>query len=59
MLYPRVSYRLLFTPTLSHSVAAANDIDPNLQGLPFDSTPTQFDGQFFVDTQLKGTGFPG
>ena len=43
----------------SHSVAAANDVDPTRNGLPFDSTPTQFDGQFFVETQLVGTGFPG
>lgn len=43
----------------SHSVAAANDVDPARNGLPFDSTPERFDGQFFVDTQLRGTGFPG
>lgn len=45
--------------SVSHSVAAANDIDPTVQGLPFDSTPTQFDGQFFLDTQLRGILFPG
>ena len=44
---------------LSHSVAAANDIDPTIQGLPFDSTPQQFDGQFFLETQLRGVLFPG
>nr|P11543.1 RecName: Full=Ligninase LG5; AltName: Full=Diarylpropane peroxidase; AltName: Full=Lignin peroxidase; Flags: Precursor [Phanerodontia chrysosporium]AAA33734.1 ligninase precursor [Phanerodontia chrysosporium]AAA33739.1 lignin peroxidase precursor [Phanerodontia chrysosporium]CAA39033.1 lignin peroxidase [Phanerodontia chrysosporium] len=43
----------------AHSVAAANDIDPNIQGLPFDSTPGIFDSQFFVETQLAGTGFTG
>ena len=43
----------------SHSVAAANDVDPTIQGLPFDSTPSQFDGQFFLDSQLRGVAFPG
>ncbi len=37
----------------------ADDIDPTLQGLPFDSTPSTFDTQFFVETQLRGTLFPG
>ncbi|EKM51597.1 uncharacterized protein PHACADRAFT_212237 [Phanerochaete carnosa HHB-10118-sp] len=43
----------------AHSVAASNDIDPTIEGLPFDSTPGIFDSQFFVETQLVGTGFPG
>ncbi|KAJ7431424.1 manganese peroxidase 1 [Mycena galericulata] len=43
----------------SHSIAGADDIDPTLQGLPFDSTPSVFDTQFFVETQLRGTLFPG
>ncbi|GJE95276.1 lignin peroxidase [Phanerochaete sordida] len=43
----------------AHSVAAANDVDPTHNGLPFDSTPGIFDSQFFVETQLVGTGFPG
>ncbi|KAF7305266.1 Peroxidase [Mycena chlorophos] len=43
----------------SHSIAGADDIDPNLSGLPFDSTPSTFDTQFFVETQLRGTVFPG
>ena len=47
------------TPLLSHSVAAANDVDPTIQGLPFDSTPGLFDSQFFVETQLRGVAFPG
>ena len=42
-----------------HTIAAANDIDPTAVGLPFDSTPQQFDGQFFLDTQLRGVLFPG
>ena len=47
------------TESPSHTVAAANDIDPSVQGLPFDSTPGIFDSQFFVETQLRGTIFPG
>nr|WCB70300.1 lignin peroxidase LiP8 [Trametes hirsuta] len=43
----------------AHTVAAANDVDPNLSGLPFDSTPGLWDTQFFVETQLRGTAFPG
>ncbi|KAJ7749962.1 manganese-dependent peroxidase [Mycena metata] len=43
----------------SHSIAGADDVDPNLSGLPFDSTPSVFDTQFFVETLLKGTLFPG
>jgi hypothetical protein len=27
--------------------------------VPFDSTPGIFDTQFFVETQLRGTVFPG
>lgn len=34
-------------------------MDPTVQGLPFDSTPFQFDTQFFVETQLRGVLFPG
>ncbi|KAJ7510863.1 heme peroxidase [Mycena galericulata] len=43
----------------SHSIAGADDIDPTIQGVPFDSTPSVFDTQFFVETQLVGTLFPG
>ncbi|KAJ7137138.1 Mn peroxidase MNP6 [Mycena epipterygia] len=43
----------------SHSIAGADDVDPTLSGLPFDSTPSTFDTQFFVETQLRGTLFPG
>ncbi|KAJ7749469.1 manganese-dependent peroxidase [Mycena metata] len=43
----------------SHSIAGADDIDPTLSGVPFDSTPSTFDTQFFVETQLRGTLFPG
>ena len=43
----------------SHSVAAADHVDPAIPGTPFDSTPSVFDSQFFVETQLRGTLFPG
>ncbi|KAJ7022300.1 manganese peroxidase 1 [Mycena alexandri] len=43
----------------SHSIAGADDVDANFSGLPFDSTPSVFDTQFFVETLLKGTLFPG
>ncbi|KAH9483363.1 Versatile peroxidase VPL1 [Psilocybe cubensis] len=43
----------------SHSVAGADDIVPNLEGVPFDQTPDVFDTQIFVDVQLRGTMFPG
>ncbi|KAJ7743435.1 manganese peroxidase 1 precursor [Mycena maculata] len=39
----------------SHSIAGADDIDPNAQGVPFDSTPSVFDTQFFIETLLNGT----
>ncbi|THH31802.1 hypothetical protein EUX98_g2375 [Antrodiella citrinella] len=43
----------------SHTIAAADHVDPTIPGTPFDSTPTTFDTQFFVETQLRGTLFPG
>jgi len=43
----------------SHSVAGADTIVPDLQGVPFDSTPSVFDTQIFVEVQLRGTLFTG
>jgi hypothetical protein len=43
----------------SHSISGADDVDATLSGVPFDSTPSVFDTQFFVETQLRGTLFPG
>ncbi|KAI0305583.1 manganese peroxidase 3 [Multifurca ochricompacta] len=43
----------------SHSIAAADQVDPTIPGTPFDSTPGTFDTQFFIETLLKGTAFPG
>ena len=44
---------------IAHSTAAQNDIDPTIPRTPFDSTPSIMDGQFFIETQLRGTIFPG
>ncbi|KAH8108021.1 manganese peroxidase 1 precursor [Cristinia sonorae] len=43
----------------SHTIVASDHVDPTLEGVPFDSTPSTFDTQFFVETQLRGTLFPG
>ncbi|OBZ79464.1 Versatile peroxidase VPL1 [Grifola frondosa] len=43
---------------LAH-LAAQDHVDPTIPGTPFDSTPSDFDAQFFVETLLTGTLFPG
>ena len=43
----------------SHSVAGADNVDETIPGTPFDSTPSSFDTQFFIETQLHGTQWPG
>ncbi|KAF8871620.1 hypothetical protein CPB84DRAFT_1900685 [Gymnopilus junonius] len=43
----------------SHSVAGADTIVPGIEGVPFDSTPSTFDTQIFVEVQLRGTMFTG
>ncbi|KAJ6571094.1 manganese peroxidase isozyme precursor [Mycena capillaripes] len=43
----------------SHTVAAQDHVDASIPGSPFDSTPGVFDTQFFIETLLKGTLFPG
>ncbi|KAJ6610562.1 lignin peroxidase LiP2 precursor [Mycena sp. CBHHK59/15] len=43
----------------SHSVAGADTVDPTIEGVPFDSTPSLFDTQVFIEVQLRGTQFPG
>jgi cytochrome c peroxidase len=43
----------------SHSIAGADTVDPSIPGTPFDSTPSVFDTQIFIDVQLRGTLFPG
>jgi hypothetical protein len=43
----------------SHTIAAADHVDPTIPGTPFDSTPGIFDTQVFIEVQLRGTLFPG
>jgi len=43
----------------SHSIAGADTVDPNLVGVPFDSTPAVFDTTFFIEVLLKGFNLPG
>ncbi|KAI0832313.1 manganese peroxidase isozyme precursor [Trametes gibbosa] len=43
----------------SHSVAAADHVDPSIPGTPFDSTASSFDSQVFIEVLLRGTLFPG
>ncbi|KAF7349708.1 Peroxidase [Mycena sanguinolenta] len=43
----------------SHTIAAADHVDPTIPGTPFDSTPGVFDTQLFVEMQLRGVLFPG
>ncbi|EMD35154.1 fungal class II heme-containing peroxidase [Gelatoporia subvermispora B] len=43
----------------SHTIARADKVDPTLDAAPFDTTPFTFDTQFFLETLLKGVGFPG
>ncbi|CDO77628.1 Class II peroxidase [Trametes cinnabarina] len=44
---------------VSHTVAAQDTVDSSMPGTPFDSTPKDFDAQFFVETMLNGTLTPG
>ncbi|KAI0768821.1 manganese-repressed peroxidase [Trametes elegans] len=44
---------------VSHTVAAQDKVDDSIPGTPFDSTPKDFDAQFFVETLLNGTLTPG
>ncbi|KAF8963717.1 manganese peroxidase [Flammula alnicola] len=43
----------------SHTIAAADVVDPTIPGTPFDSTVGTFDSQVFLEVLLKGTSFPG
>ncbi|KAK1225251.1 fungal class II heme-containing peroxidase [Marasmius sp. AFHP31] len=43
----------------SHSIAAADHVDPSVPGSPLDSTPDTFDTQFYIEVQLRGTTYPG
>ncbi|OJT05068.1 Versatile peroxidase VPL1 [Trametes pubescens] len=44
---------------ISHTVAAQDKVDDSIPGTPFDSTPSDFDAQFFVESMLNGTITPG
>ncbi|KZV83185.1 manganese peroxidase precursor [Exidia glandulosa HHB12029] len=54
-----------FSPTelvallAAHSIGSQHDVDPTIPGAPFDTTPGSFDSQFFLETLLRGTLFPG
>ncbi|OJT02974.1 Manganese peroxidase 3 [Trametes pubescens] len=43
----------------AHTIATADHVDPTIPGTPLDTTPELFDTQFFVETLLRGTLFPG
>nr|BAU36965.1 manganese peroxidase [Pholiota nameko] len=43
----------------SHTIAAADKVDPTIPGTPFDSTVGTFDSQVFLEVLLKGTIIPG
>jgi hypothetical protein len=43
----------------SHTIAAADKVDPTIPGTPFDSTVGTFDSQVFLEVLLKGSSFPG
>ncbi|THH18358.1 hypothetical protein EW146_g2607 [Bondarzewia mesenterica] len=43
----------------SHTIAAADEVDPTIPGTPFDSTVGTFDTQVFLEVLLKGSLFPG
>ncbi|KAJ6492963.1 manganese peroxidase 5 [Mycena vulgaris] len=43
----------------SHTIAAADHVDPTTISTPFDSTPGIFDTQLFIETQLRGILVPG
>ncbi|KAF8798530.1 manganese peroxidase 1 [Phlegmacium glaucopus] len=43
----------------SHTIAAADKVDPTIPGTPFDSTVGVFDTQVFLEVLLTGSFFPG
>ncbi|KAI0356396.1 lignin peroxidase isozyme LP7 [Trametes cingulata] len=43
----------------AHTIAASDHLDETIPGTPMDSTPHIWDTQFFIETQLRGTAFPG
>lgn len=43
----------------SHSIAGAHNVDTTVPGAPLDSTHDQFDTQFYLETLLAGSTYPG
>ncbi|KDR70719.1 hypothetical protein GALMADRAFT_103111 [Galerina marginata CBS 339.88] len=43
----------------SHTIAAADSVDPTIPGTPFDTSPGFFDGNLFLEVLLRGRLFPG
>jgi len=41
------------------NLLTSHTVDPTIPGSPFDSTPSTFDSQLFVEVLLQGTLFPG
>ncbi|KAF7308768.1 Peroxidase [Mycena kentingensis (nom. inval.)] len=43
----------------SHSIGQQETVNPSIKGTPFDSTPSVLDTNFFLETMLRGTLWPG
>ncbi|KAJ7077677.1 heme peroxidase [Mycena belliarum] len=43
----------------AHSIGVQEHVDPTIEGMPFDSTPEIFDTNFYLETLLRGTLWPG
>ncbi|KAJ7112489.1 manganese peroxidase 1 [Mycena epipterygia] len=43
----------------SHSVGVQEDVDVTIVNTPFDTTPTVLDTNFYLETLLRGTTWPG
>ncbi|KAJ7661149.1 hypothetical protein B0H17DRAFT_1212336 [Mycena rosella] len=43
----------------SHSIGVQDHVDRTIPGMPFDTTPSVFDTNFYLETLLAGTVWPG
>ncbi|KAJ8095912.1 hypothetical protein PM082_015133 [Marasmius tenuissimus] len=43
---------------ISHTIGGQEHVNPSTPNTPFDTTPTAFDTQFFIETLLNGTSPP-
>ncbi|KAJ6583482.1 heme peroxidase [Mycena vulgaris] len=43
----------------SHSIGVQDHVDPTIPDTPFDTTPAVFDTNFYLETLLRGTVWPG